>query len=226
MIALVTNASLLATNRALGMWVTTNDGTTVLVFNLYLFSGAPSNPDKHSRNDDLLQRTLEVIAQHGAILAIIAADFQEMPHCYSTLRDAFAAGLWCDLLVQHDDDQGISRPTTLVMLKMRPTTFARDRHWKCLDYSSWIDGILVNQHAHPFVASVEVQHALGLQHAYVIASFRFGEFVDRQRGFVWHPHAALDLSQLVPMQQRDHIAETLWEEKYSEMTDSAMLSSS
>eukprot|EP00438_Fugacium_kawagutii_P001679 Skav224186 [mRNA] locus=scaffold1975:325540:330201:- [translate_table: standard] len=204
-------ASLLATNRALGMWVATDDGTTVLVFNLYLFSGAPSDPEKHGRNDAILQQTLEVIAQHGAIPAIIAADFQDIPHCYPSLRDAFAAGMWHDLLLQDDMENGLTRPTT----------FVRDKHWTTQEFSSSIDGILVNQHAKPFVQGVEVKHALGLQHAFVIASFEFGNQQDRQRGHVWHPHAAFDVSSLVPSSQRDMIAEQLWTSNYKDRCEAA-----
>eukprot|EP00438_Fugacium_kawagutii_P028863 Skav214202 [mRNA] locus=scaffold2153:244944:251650:- [translate_table: standard] len=204
-------ASLLATNRALGMWVSTDDGTSVLVFNLYLFSGAPSDSDKHCRNDALIQLTLEVIAQHGAIPAIIAADFQDIPHCYPALRDAFAAGLWHDLLMQQDENNHLTRPTT----------FVRDKHWRSDEFSSSIDGILVNQHALPFVSHIEVHHALGLQHAFVIASFEFGNYADRHKGYVWNPHAAFDLSEMVSMSQRDAIAEQLWNDKFQNLTDNA-----
>eukprot|EP00438_Fugacium_kawagutii_P035071 Skav208662 [mRNA] locus=scaffold3341:47701:58414:- [translate_table: standard] len=204
-------ASMLATNRAMGMWVATEDGTTVLVFNLYLLSGAPSDTDKHCRNDALIQLTLEVIAQHGAIPAIITADFQDMPHCYPALRDAFTAGLWHDLLIQQDGSDNISRPTT----------FARDKHWQNLEFSSSIDGILVNQHALPFVSSVEVKHALGLQHAFVIASFEFGNMNDRHRGFVWHPHAALDVTNLINEDGRNDLAERLWNDKFYALTENA-----
>eukprot|EP00438_Fugacium_kawagutii_P029561 Skav216033 [mRNA] locus=scaffold2403:24889:31312:+ [translate_table: standard] len=204
-------ASLLATNRVLGMWVAADNGTLVLVFNLYLFSGAPSDSDKHCRNNTLIQQTLEVIAQHGAIPAIIAGDFQDMPHCYPVLRDAFAEGLWFDILLQHDEQNGMSRPTT----------FARDKHWNNMEYSSSIDGILVNQTAYRYVNAVEVQHALGLQHAYVIASFQFGDNCERPRGYVWHPHAALDLTKLKSLQHRDQIAEQLWNDKYEFLANNA-----
>eukprot|EP00438_Fugacium_kawagutii_P018714 Skav214178 [mRNA] locus=scaffold945:478578:484098:+ [translate_table: standard] len=206
-------ASLLATNRVHAQWISTDDDVTILAFNLYLFSGAPSDPDKHCRNNAILRQVFEVISQHGNIPVIVAGDFQDMPHCYPCVVDLLASGDWYDTLMQQDPDGTISRPQT----------FSRDKNWQSSQNCSSIDGILVNSAAHRHLLSCEVHHSGGLQHAYVIASFDFGDAAapNKRRGYKWTPHAALDLSKLVSLERRETIAEELWNEKFEQLTAQA-----
>ena len=203
--------SLWASARVCAQWVAVSPSTTMLIFSFY---GYPNAGDANMKNSTnlLLQQILLLCSQFGRIPIAICGDFQEIPHNYPALRAAFEQGLWHDPHIQHSAD-GYNRSIT----------FSRNRKWKVEEgATSSIDGILLNDCAFQFVTDAQVRQTKGLQHAFVSISFQWPDSNPKGKikGFKWRPHAALDLSLLKPMCEREKVAEELWQQKYEKLCQS------
>jgi len=200
--------SLWASARVCAQWVAVSPSTTMLIFSFY---GYPNAGDANMKNSTnlLLQQILLLCSQFGRIPIAICGDFQEVPHNYPALRAAFEQGLWHDPHIEHSGD-GYNRPLT----------FSRNRKWKKEEgATSSIDGILLNDCAFQFVSDSQIRPTKGLQHAFVMISFQWPDSNPngKIKGFKWRPHAALDLSHLRPMCEREQLAEKLWQQKYEQL---------
>ena len=194
--------SLIATNRVVFAWASINSSHSILIANVYCFSGAQSDPAKHVANDNILRQIFELVAQFGNIPIAICGDLQAVPHSYSSIREAIARGIFFDPFLSQSGDE-----------MDRPSTFCRTREWSNDDIpKSSIDAILVNHAAYNFLDTTEVDYSCGLQHAVIKLNFNFPDH--SRRGFKWIPHAKLDLSKLCRTEDRESIAEQLWEQKY------------
>lgn len=87
--------------------------------------------------------------------------------------------------------------------------------WRDSDYKSSIDGFLLNNVATSFLQEARVERIVGLQHAMVIPQFDWPSL--KKFGAKWHPHAALDLSNLQSMDDRSKIAGVLWQDSFCEL---------
>lgn len=193
--------SLFDSHRACASWVSTSCNRCILVFSVYCFSGATSDPAKQAANNMMLYQVLQIVAQFGSIPVIIAVDAQTTPHEYPCLSQAFASGDLVDPLVSLDQVDLI-----------RPPTFSRDRKWKADSLTSSIDAILVNRPAFAAMTGCEVVHSLGLQHASVRATFEWPS--ESRKGFMWIPHAGLNITALQDTKSVENVASQLWVDKY------------
>ena len=196
--------TLLASNRFCASWVAASNSRTVLVISLYLLSGALIDPAKFTANDQLLRVALEFASQFGNIPVCIAGDFQCPPHSYTSISAVMGKGLIFDPLLTCADRE-----------YDREDTFCRTRKWHDQDApKSSLDGILVNQTAMEFVHSCHIIKDVGFQHARVVLEFNFP--TQKRMCWTWQPHASMDLSKLVSMEDRDAIAHQLWNDKYKQ----------
>ena len=201
--------SLLATNRVVFSWATVNSSHSILIANVYCFSGAQCDPAKHVANDNILRQVFELVAQFGNIPIAICGDLQAVPHSYSSIREAIARGIFFDPFLSQSGDE-----------MDRPPTFCRTREWHNDEIpKSSIDAILVNHAAYNFLDTTEVDYSCGLQHAVIKLKFNFPDH--SRLGFKWIPHAKLDLSKLCRPEERESIAEQLWEQKFKILCQSA-----
>eukprot|EP00434_Breviolum_minutum_P002918 symbB.v1.2.002565.t1/scaffold136.1/size304296/18 len=194
--------SLIATNRVVFAWASINSSHSILIANVYCFSGAQSDPVKHVANDNILRQIFELVAQFGNIPIAICGGLQAVPHSYSSIREAIARGIFFDPFLSQSGDE-----------MDRPSTFCRTREWSNDDIpKTSIDAILVNHAAYNFLDTTEVDYSCGLQHAVIKLNFNFPDH--SRLGFKWIPHAKLDLSKLCRTEDRESIAEQLSEQKY------------
>lgn len=197
-----------ASARVSASWVTPAQGHTLLVLCVYCFSGAPCDSDRHDANNNLFRQVFEMVAQYGNIPIAICADFQNSPHSYSSINEVIQKGLFSDPLASISED-GIQRPYT----------FCKHNLWRDSDYKSSIDGILLSNAAATFLERTSVEKVKGLQHAIVILEFVWPS--TKKVGAKWHPHAALDLSKIQPMDHRKKIAIELWNKSFGELCEGA-----
>ena len=197
-----------ASARVCACWVAPSQGQTMLVVSVYCFSGAPCDSDRHAANNNLFRQVFEMLAQFGNIPIAICADFQNLPHSYSSINEVIQKGLFSDPLASHSPE-GIDRPYT----------FCKHNLWRDSDYKSSIDGILLNNTAAAYLEDARVERVMGLQHAKIVLRFQWP--TTKKIGARWHPHAALDLSNLSPMNVRKQIALQLWNSSFGELCQSA-----
>jgi len=209
--------SLQSTARVAASWVAATEQITVLVVSVYAFPCAQSDHGKVASNNNIFQMIFQMVSQYGRIPVIVAGDFQDVPHAYSSIADACRLGLWFDTSIKMNSDGEWDRPLT----------FSRQRQLNKPENgsgsSSSIDGILVNDVAYRYLVSSDVQPSCGLQHAFVVAKFHWPSHHHsrRKKGFKWTPHAALDLSKVCNAAKRQLIAQNLWETKFLPMTEAA-----
>lgn len=207
--------SLESTARVTASWVAVTEQITVLVVSVYAFPCAQSDHGKVASNNNIFQMIFQMVSQFGRIPVIIGGDFQDVPHAYSTIADACRMGLWHDTSITSNSDGQWDRPIT----------FSRQRKWDDPQNSasSSIDGLLVNEIAFHYLTESQVQPSCGLQHAFVVAKFRWPTHHQcrRKKGFKWVPHAAFDISNVYDVSQRQNVAQNLWSEKFQTLSENA-----
>ena len=121
--------SLLATNRVVFSWATINSSHSILIANVYCFSGAQCDPAKHVANDNILRQVFELVAQFGNIPIAICGDLKQFPirilqsgkplHVGSSLTLFFLKVVmkWTDplLFVGHENGTMMKSPKVLLM---------------------------------------------------------------------------------------------------------------
>ena len=207
--------SLISTARVTASWVAVAEQITVLVVSVYAFPCAQSDHGKVAGNNNIFQMIFQMVSQFGRIPVIIGGDFQDIPHAYSTIADACRLGHWFDTSMTLDQNGQWDRPVT----------FSRQKNWNNPQDgpSSSIDGLLVNEVAHQFLCSSQVQPSCGLQHAFVIAKFQWPSHHQsrRKKGCKWTPHAAFNLSKVCNSAQRETVAQNLWDSKFRFLSETA-----
>jgi len=197
-------SSCLSSTRVTFAWTSINSSHAMLVVSMYGFSGAQSDSAKHLATDNLLKQILELVSQYGNIPIAICGDFQAVPHSYPCMREAIARGIFYDPLLSHGE-HGFDRPCT----------FCRSSDWNADKTMTSIDGIIINHVAYASLLETEVVRVCGLQHSMIRLTFDFES--SSPKGFKWRAHAKLCLKNLIPLKDRESIAQKLWNEKYCDL---------
>lgn len=196
--------SLYASGRVTASWTAVSDSLTLLVICVYGYSGAPCDPARHSRNNQLYKDVFEMVSQFGNIPVAIVADWQAIPHSYPSVREACARGIFHDILMEQVDDD-----------VNRPVTYSRNCKWE-LDKSgnTSIDGILLNDSALQYLVDVKVIQTAGLQHAFIDATFEWPTTKPTQasHNLRWIPHAGFDFSKIQSDEVIQNIGQQLWDD--------------
>lgn len=199
---------LYASNRVHAAWAAVAPGIHMLIVNVYNLPGALSDPGKFETNNNMFQQLCHFISQFGEVPVAVVGDFQAPPTSYGAISHACSHGEFFDVIAS-DVNQ----------VEDRPTTFCRDKDWAKLDHTSSIDCVLVNRVAFECVHSFAVRKVMGLQHAVIQVIFEWPRSLAQQKPRKWVPHAALSLGNLVPVDQRQDIADQLWTNKYAEQCE-------
>ena len=191
-----------ASKRVNAIWVQVRPRVKMLIFSFYGQSGASTEKSAFDFNCDLLSDIFTICSQFGDIPIAITGDFQTVPQHYKPVHHAMHFCGWHDPLLVTDE---LGEWT-------RPMTFSRDGAFSGGDFCTSIDAILVNKVAFAALSSVEVLEWNGTQHRPIRAVFSWEVLF--QHGHTHNKHAALCLDNLCDPQQRENVAEQLWETEF------------
>lgn len=168
-------------HRVVAAWTQSCPKIRVLVFSLYLKSGATNLADVQRYNEDILADVFTICAQFGDIPCILAGDFQLQPDCYAPVARATNFEGWSDPLNNVDEFGVLSRPVTFSSDGSFPTS---------LEGCSSLDGCLLNPVATAALIECSLIEGLGTQHKPIRVTLTWS--IVKQQGFQLVKNAPLD----------------------------------